>query len=852
MADPWNLTLDQSVFDSWCGESRIVIKETDFTETYKLVQKLSEQCVNQTDPIELERQLSISFSDNFDVKDVVPVLQMIAAVSQKLSLLPVSICQLTIQTCKHALPTVLALNRSKDLKQYFDCLECCLRHVKISEDSVSLITICEIIEQSYSSCSNKTINLPDELFKHSSEILMTALPIIEQKQFGDSALVGRLLVPLMAIGKFSCKLDARSMALIWKLVLKTMQHYPDLCPKMELGETVVFLVQEVFYLFDLLYQNNNNISKLAKVAGFLIKVIIGLSEKDTTILENESVNETVLDLVFQLLQFTPDAVKYKIPVGDDLVRLLELHVSIAIHPILEKLTKTRQLLPSLLKASSNCSSENQLNLIRLLGLLLTPNYQLNVRNYGITTSDILAIFLSAVNQGHAEFNGAILLHGITHSGKGIHTVPIYELLVTQAASAMAITTQDSVVQCVAVLLKSVLQDGFWAHLMSCDILTFMARYGPSQFCLELVQHLFLLSPSTPTISCRPICLINRLIPLLSPAGRAAILKSHPVEKYPDLWAAINWDAFTAEQKGELRQCLPPFATSSQLFKASAVIRLGLICTSGNDSALQDQNDLQLNLIKTGTVLLFGLKSHSAKDYQRHMEHLLACVLRVLLSTAQPAQKESHLCLMQILKLALDSKALTAVQLDTTIFLSKIGSSGIAISPQQIALLRVVANLFCETTTSRSFLVQLRAFYAFELFFKTTPHSHLASSCVREGNDVVIKRFISRVSSKSPVGEIGKLFSSQLLCLRSPPCNKDPFPKLPIEVYALPAVDSLDMVDSCSSGSLSKRPRMDNGDQLPFLLNSLAKVVAEMGQLGPLPMWSKEEIKERINMLKSYL
>lgn len=30
---------------------------------------------------------------------------------------------------------------------------------------------------------------------------------------------------------------------------------------------------------------------------------------------------------------------------------------------------------------------------------------------------------------HAEFNCSILLHGIIHSGKGIHTVPLYELLV---------------------------------------------------------------------------------------------------------------------------------------------------------------------------------------------------------------------------------------------------------------------------------------------------------------------------------------------------------------------------------------------------------------------------------------
>lgn len=381
---------------------------------------------------------------------------------------------------------------------------------------------------------------------------------------------------------------------------------------------------------------------------------------------------------------------------------------------------------------------------------------------------------------------------------------------------------------------------------------FFTRYGPSQFCLELVQHLFLLSPSASTVHCRPIRLLNRLIPLLSPAGRAAILKSHPIEKYPDLWAAINWNAFTVEQKADLRQCLPLSATRSQLIKANAVIRLGLICTSGNNSVLQDQNDLQLKLIKVGTVLLYGIKSQSSKEYQRHMEHLLASVLGVLLYTAQPAQKESHLYLMQVLKLALDSKALTAVQLDVTLFLSKIGSSGVAVSPQQIALLRVIANLFCETTTSRSFLVQLRALQAFEVFFKTTPHSHLASSCIREGQDVLIKRFINRTPSKSPMGEMDNFFSSQLMCLKIPPCIMIQFPKLPIEVYALPAVDSLDVVDSYSNGSIAKRPRLDNSDQLPFLLNSLAKIVADMGQQGPLPTWSKEEVKERINMLNSYL
>lgn len=275
----------------------------------------------------------------------------------------------------------------------------------------------------------RTTTVSDELFKHSSAMLMTALPIIEQQTFDDNSSVIKLLIPLIAIGKFSCKLDAKSMALIWKLVLKTMQQHPEICTQLELEAVVVFLIQEVLYLFDMLYQNPNNISKVAKVAGFLIKVIIGLIEKDAAMLENENANEATLNLVFQLqkyyfkkfidvcfdsrmifllfqnARFTPDSVKYELSLSDDLVRLLELHVSITIHPILENLTKTRKLMSSLLKASSNCPPENRLNLIRLLGLLLTPSYQSTMgEDNSLTSTDILAIFLSAVDKGKKKIS----------------------------------------------------------------------------------------------------------------------------------------------------------------------------------------------------------------------------------------------------------------------------------------------------------------------------------------------------------------------------------------------------------------------------------------------------------------
>lgn len=109
-------------------------------------------------------------------------------------------------------------------------------------------------------------------------------------------------------------------------------------------------------------------------------------------------------LLFQNTRFTPDSVKYELSLSDNLVRLLELHVSITMHPILENLTKTRQLMSSLLKASSNCPPENRLNLIRLLGLLLTPSYQLNMgeNNNSVSSNAILSMFLSAVDRGNEE------------------------------------------------------------------------------------------------------------------------------------------------------------------------------------------------------------------------------------------------------------------------------------------------------------------------------------------------------------------------------------------------------------------------------------------------------------------
>ena len=101
-------------------------------------------------------------------------------------------------------------------------------------------------------------------------------------------------------------------------------------------------------------------------------------------------------ITFHFVRFTPDAIKFHLSISDDLVRLLELHISITVHPLLENLAKSRRLKPSLLKASSNCLPENRLN----LGLLLTPGYASVMEDNGnLTTCELLPVFLTSVDYG---------------------------------------------------------------------------------------------------------------------------------------------------------------------------------------------------------------------------------------------------------------------------------------------------------------------------------------------------------------------------------------------------------------------------------------------------------------------
>lgn len=63
MADPWNLTLDQSVFEDWNSDSRIIINGNDVSDIRTLINKLDEETGSTAIACEIEHKLSISFSN---------------------------------------------------------------------------------------------------------------------------------------------------------------------------------------------------------------------------------------------------------------------------------------------------------------------------------------------------------------------------------------------------------------------------------------------------------------------------------------------------------------------------------------------------------------------------------------------------------------------------------------------------------------------------------------------------------------------------------------------------------------------------------------------------------------------
>lgn len=93
------------------------------------------------------------------------------------------------------------------------------------------------------------------------------------------------------------------MASVWKLILKTLQQHPAVSSELELGTVVTFLVQElVLTHFEAITKNAQLEQRHAKIIGFLLKVVVGLSEKDN-VLDSEMANEAALRLIVQLHRF---------------------------------------------------------------------------------------------------------------------------------------------------------------------------------------------------------------------------------------------------------------------------------------------------------------------------------------------------------------------------------------------------------------------------------------------------------------------------------------------------------------------------------------------------------------------
>ena len=248
-------------------------------------------------------------------------------------------------------------------------------------------------------------------------------------------------------------------------------------------------------------------------------------------------------------------------------------------------------------------------------------------------------------------------------------------------------------------------------------------------------------------------------------------------------------------------------------------------------------------------LVIGLNHNQAKEYRKHVEYLLALIFPVLLNVAQPGQKDRHLQLMQILKLILEAKILPLVLLSAVKYVHNFDQSGLASSPQQMAILRVLGSIFCESNVSQSYILQQYSLRTLELFLKTTPHTQMASNCIRDEDKQIIKEFVNRVPTKKPSGDLKAFWNEQLEFISKPLVASDPLPKLPGEIKRDLQKEG---ESSIVNGSIAKRPRLENEEQLQHLLSNLEQVVTGVSQLVPLPTWAKEEIRERINLLSSLI
>ena len=113
-----------------------------------------------------------------------------------------------------------------------------------------------------------------------------------------------------------------------------------------------------------------------------------------------------LKMWLYIFRFTPDVAKYELLISDDLALILEQHVSIAIHPLLEHLLKTSQFVNALQKLSTGCQPDTRLNLLRLVGHLLTPDYQQYISEHFVC---LLTIFLQNVDLGNYHLHKWIIM-----------------------------------------------------------------------------------------------------------------------------------------------------------------------------------------------------------------------------------------------------------------------------------------------------------------------------------------------------------------------------------------------------------------------------------------------------------
>ena len=84
--------------------------------------------------------------------------------------------------------------------------------------------------------------------------------------------------------------------------------------------------------------------------------------------------------------------------ADELNRLLESQVGVALHPLLNHVVLSRRLAPCLERAAGRGRPQDRWHLCRLLGLLLTPSYQ-STLSHLVPPHQILDLFLTNLDHG---------------------------------------------------------------------------------------------------------------------------------------------------------------------------------------------------------------------------------------------------------------------------------------------------------------------------------------------------------------------------------------------------------------------------------------------------------------------